>query len=138
MYAAQAWLQGKANDYDLLQYAPIKVTGPWGTTRDQLNKWPVTHSTASNQAIDTKGDPCHSTVYPDSPGSSEHRTSGFRSDHPGGANFVYADASVHFVGESISSAVPRNAAEFAQPNHGLGVYQSLSTIQGGEAIREAP
>ncbi|MEZ6071771.1 MAG: hypothetical protein R3C10_16280 [Pirellulales bacterium] len=26
----------------------------------------------------------------------------------------------------------------ASPNHGLGVYQALSTIQGGEAIREAP
>ncbi|MEZ6071770.1 MAG: DUF1559 domain-containing protein [Pirellulales bacterium] len=66
MYAAQAWLQGKANDYDLLQYSPIKVTGPWGTTRDRLNKWPVTQSTASNQTIDTKGDPCRGTIYPDS------------------------------------------------------------------------
>jgi prepilin-type N-terminal cleavage/methylation domain-containing protein/prepilin-type processing-associated H-X9-DG protein len=138
MYAAQAWLQGKPNDYDFLQYAPIKVTGTWGTTRDRLNKWPVTQSTASNRTIDTKGDPCHSTVYPDSISSSKHRTSGFRSDHPGGANFVYADGSVHFIAESIASAVPKNATDFAQPNHGLGVYQSLSTIQGGEVIREAP
>jgi prepilin-type N-terminal cleavage/methylation domain-containing protein/prepilin-type processing-associated H-X9-DG protein len=40
----------------------------------------------------------------------------FRSRHPGGANFVYADASVHYVIDSIA----------------LSVYRAMGTIQGGE------
>ena len=44
-------------------------------------------------------------------------TSGFRSRHPGGAQFAYADGSVHFVSDSI----------------GLSVCRTMATIQGGEA-----
>jgi prepilin-type N-terminal cleavage/methylation domain-containing protein len=40
----------------------------------------------------------------------------FRSFHTGGLNFAYADASVHFVVDSIA----------------LAVYRNLATIQGGE------
>jgi prepilin-type N-terminal cleavage/methylation domain-containing protein/prepilin-type processing-associated H-X9-DG protein len=43
---------------------------------------------------------------------------GFRSRHPGGGNFLYADASVHFVADSIA----------------LGTYRALGTIQGGEVV----
>ncbi len=42
----------------------------------------------------------------------------FRSRHPGGLNFALADASVHFVPDSID----------------LAVYRALATIQGGEAV----
>jgi prepilin-type N-terminal cleavage/methylation domain-containing protein/prepilin-type processing-associated H-X9-DG protein len=41
---------------------------------------------------------------------------GFRSRHTNGANFVYADGSVHFISDSIA----------------LGTYRAMGTIQGGE------
>ena len=47
-----------------------------------------------------------------------HWTTNFRSFHPGGANFVFCDGSVHFLSETIDMAV----------------YRGLSTIQGGEVV----
>lgn len=46
------------------------------------------------------------------------RVSNFRSDHRAGANFLFADGSVHFIGDSVS----RN------------VYRAMSTIQGAEVF----
>jgi prepilin-type processing-associated H-X9-DG protein len=40
----------------------------------------------------------------------------FRSRHPGGLQFAYADGSVHFVSDSIA----------------LQTYRALATIKGGE------
>ncbi len=45
----------------------------------------------------------------------------FRSRHPGGLNFAYADGSVHFISDAIS----------------LSAYRAMSTAAGGEAV-EAP
>jgi prepilin-type N-terminal cleavage/methylation domain-containing protein/prepilin-type processing-associated H-X9-DG protein len=45
----------------------------------------------------------------------------FRSMHPGGLHFVYADGSVHFVSDSIT----------------LSTYRAMATIQGGE-VASAP
>ena len=42
--------------------------------------------------------------------------------HPGGANFLLGDASVHFLNESIS----------------LEIYQSLGTCNGGEVETQLP
>jgi len=43
----------------------------------------------------------------------------FASEHPNGANFMFADGSVHFMQEKIS----------------IPVYEELGTIAGGEPIR---
>jgi prepilin-type N-terminal cleavage/methylation domain-containing protein/prepilin-type processing-associated H-X9-DG protein len=67
--------------------------------------------------------------------------------HPGGANFCFADGSVKFIKETISSwkLVPPNwqpvnvsfstaTATFTVGPPGMGVYQALSTRAGGEVI----
>ena len=48
----------------------------------------------------------------------QHRTSNFRSDHPGGGNFLFADGSVHYFSDDIN----------------MRVYRSLSTHQGAEPV----
>jgi prepilin-type N-terminal cleavage/methylation domain-containing protein/prepilin-type processing-associated H-X9-DG protein len=56
---------------------------------------------------------------------------GFRSRHPGGANFLMGDGSVRFIKESI------NLAGAPNPTTGLltlGVFRALSTRKGGEVI----
>jgi len=47
-----------------------------------------------------------------------YRMSLFRSNHPGGCNFAFADGSVHFLANGMS----------------LTTYQALSTRNGGEVI----
>lgn len=66
--------------------------------------------------------PCTPTVYgADSSGSNtsgRDRVSGFRSVHPGGCQFLYADGSAHFITQDIAAAT----------------YRALSTYDGGETV----
>jgi prepilin-type N-terminal cleavage/methylation domain-containing protein/prepilin-type processing-associated H-X9-DG protein len=63
---------------------------------------------------------------------------GFRSLHPGGANFAFGDGSVHFIKNSIDMGnlhtlnVPGGSN--LPPNASVGVYRALSTRKGGETI----
>lgn len=52
------------------------------------------------------------------PSSDWPNTWSFRSRHPGGLNFAYADGSVHFIDNAID----------------LSVYRAMATVAGGEAV----
>jgi prepilin-type processing-associated H-X9-DG protein len=56
---------------------------------------------------------------------------GFRSMHPGGANFLFGDGSVHFIKNSINTIGVVNTLN-NQLN--LGVFRQLATRAGGEVI----
>jgi len=55
---------------------------------------------------------------------------GFRSQHPGGVNFLFGDGSVHYIKQTIQVVGPVNAAGRLS----LGVYRQLATIAGGEVV----
>jgi prepilin-type N-terminal cleavage/methylation domain-containing protein/prepilin-type processing-associated H-X9-DG protein len=54
---------------------------------------------------------------------------GFRSWHPGGANFLFCDGSARFIKQTIDMGNPNYI-----PPISLGVYRQLSTRKGGEVI----
>jgi prepilin-type processing-associated H-X9-DG protein len=56
--------------------------------------------------------------WPGTYGPSHHMTGNVRSDHPGGANFLYADGSVHFLSDGIN----------------MLTYQRMSTMKGNESV----
>ena len=53
---------------------------------------------------------------------------GFRSQHPGGAHFLFGDGSVRFLKETIDMGSPKYA------DRNVGVYRKLSTKADGEVI----
>jgi prepilin-type N-terminal cleavage/methylation domain-containing protein/prepilin-type processing-associated H-X9-DG protein len=70
-------------------------------------------------------------LYFSSPDVRQAGQYGFRSLHPGGANFLFGDGSVRFLKQTISMGSPTwNANGINQS----GVYRQLSTRAGGEAI----
>ncbi len=89
------------------------AAGVFACTMEPLNKYPVTDTYIHTARL---ADPlCQSSAE-----GARHSTSNFRSDHPGGGNFLLADASVRFLNEGIDVAV----------------YRGLSTIQGEEVAVE--
>lgn len=103
------------------------VGAPFGCTLDRLNTRPVSHTVigvngAGVIAIATAMLSCKPSLDFDGSGpataaaSSNHATSGFRSDHPGGGNFLFGDGAVKFIQDGVD----------------LPTYRALSTIQGGE------
>jgi prepilin-type processing-associated H-X9-DG protein len=102
-------------------------------TLEPINKTPVTKGWA-NEAVITTLPGCNKSL-PSAPGTppearitcrvpaqcSTHVAPNFRSDHPGGCNFLFADGSVHFLNEDIN----------------MLTYQQLSTMMGGE-VAEIP
>ncbi len=62
----------------------------------------------------------------------------FRSLHPGGANFVFGDGSVHFIKNTINMGNLQNftvpGGSSPPPGAQIGIYRALSTRGGGEVI----
>jgi len=56
---------------------------------------------------------------------------GFRSQHPGGANFLFGDGSVRYLKETIDMGSP-NYGTIGNVNY--GVYRKISTRSAGEAV----
>jgi prepilin-type N-terminal cleavage/methylation domain-containing protein/prepilin-type processing-associated H-X9-DG protein len=96
-------------------------------TLEPLNKNPVTSAWVNAETLSTDG----SKSLPGALGTSNrtscvtfgsgcgrHVSPNFRSDHPGGGNFLFADGSVHFLGEDIE----------------MLTYQQLSTMAGDEIV----
>lgn len=112
--ANNAWAaQPNFRDFAL---AGLALTSAFGCTVDPLNKNPITQTVvwaAPGQARDLMT--CRSSQTSSGEDRAKHQTSGFRSDHRGGANFLYADGSTRFVESAID----------------MNVYRELSTINGG-------
>jgi prepilin-type N-terminal cleavage/methylation domain-containing protein/prepilin-type processing-associated H-X9-DG protein len=106
--ATNVWPIGAVGNSQF-EAAGLLTAGVWGCTIEPLNKWPVTDSWAD---IAGSAD-CRSSDQ-----GGLHSASNFRSDHPGGGQFLYADGSVHFVNDTIEMAI----------------YRGLSTIAGSESL----
>lgn len=112
-YARQWWI-GAGNANALQQITSLATAGHLACTLEPLNKWPVTQFLFDDTADSTI---CEGTLARG--GANPHRVPNFRSDHPGGGNFLYADGSVQFVTEDIE----------------MRAYRAASTIAGSETIR---
>jgi prepilin-type N-terminal cleavage/methylation domain-containing protein/prepilin-type processing-associated H-X9-DG protein len=130
--AQMAWIIGEPS------FSPLdgfKVVGAicMNCTLEPINKNPVTMSFASVQNLGlpnrsligapgtpTTGVTCRTNGSGAPIGSScgAHVSGNFRSDHPGGANFLFADGSVHFLSDDID----------------MLTYQRLSTEAGNEVV----
>ncbi len=113
--------------WDMVANLSLFEAGSYGCTIEPINKNPVTQTIAPNAESSCTGG-CYDKLsmlpqpgirYTTSPTSgADGVTSNFRSDHPGGANFLFGDGSVHFLNEDIE----------------MLTYQKLSTIKGEEVV----
>jgi prepilin-type processing-associated H-X9-DG protein len=116
----QAWIASEPSFTDLITLADFHLGSVMACTLEAMNKSPVTSAYAEVGALTV----CNKSA-PSAPGTrgmttngGSHRTPNFRSDHPGGCHFLFADGSVHFLSETID----------------MLTYQNLSTMQGGEIV----
>lgn len=127
MPVLQAWFQ--LPSFLGLSNQGIVVGSPFACTIEPMNKNPVTHTAIGTDQLNINGIitllDCRPTVDWSGQGRLVARdpdaTSNFHSDHSGGANFLMADGSVHFISDNVD----------ARP------YRALSTISGSETF-ESP
>ena len=117
--AYQSWAASEPiEDYALHIEPSIVVATIAACTLEPLNKSPVTAGVYVTELKTdcTKSMPAAAGIRGAEVVGGTHMTPNFRSDHPGGGNFLFADGSVHFVREEID----------------MLVYQQLSTMAGSE------
>ncbi len=106
------WIIGHVNSNSLGW--GLLMTSNYACTAEPMNKFPVTETQVS--LPESLGPGCRTGAG--ITGGVLSTTSNFRSDHPGGCNFVYADGSVHFLSDNID----------------MVNYRALSTSQGEEVV----
>jgi len=130
--AWSAWIVGQVSWETTAGSFNLHEAGSYACTLEPINKNPVTQNITENtQDIDTgsfatkltlrPADGINLTGMPVTYGSTANCASNFRSDHPGGANFLFADGSVHFINEDID----------------MLTYQKLSTMKAND-VTEVP
>lgn len=112
-YANQVWVSGEPSNTG---YLSVGLVAPsiYGCTLQAMNEKPVMHTMASVTGTNLRD--CRDSLNLNGSGAGPHRTSGFRSDHPGGSHFLFADGSVSFITENIDMAS----------------YRALSTFKGND------
>jgi prepilin-type processing-associated H-X9-DG protein len=118
--AWQAWVAAQPSYKWLNQAIQLHVSNIMACTLEPMNKWPPTQAQYDDGAptVCVKSQPGAPGTRGFNIGSGPHVASNFRSDHASGANFLFADGSVHFLREDID----------------LLLYQQLSTIAGNEIV----
>ena len=120
--AVQTWIASQPGDTKLGLTLHLYVTSTLSCTIEPMNKVPVTSAVVNlgnllNCSHSIPMDPGITDLQsPPPPSTVGHQTPNYRSDHPGGGNFLFADGSVHFLTDSIS----------------MLTYQQLSTFAGDE------
>lgn len=124
----QAWHM--PTNFTPLDQEGLLLGSTFGCTLEKLNKNPVTHTIVPVDISDATSIiqsliDCRPSIPLGADPNTDfgtprngHRTSNFRSDHSGGANFLNADGSVQWVNETIE----RDA------------YRARSSIQGAEVV----
>lgn len=116
----QPWIASEPSFTTLITYGDFHLGNVMGCTLEAMNKSPVTSAYAElgSLQICSKSAPSAPGTKGTTTNGGSHRTPNFRSDHPGGCHFLFADGSVHFLTETID----------------MLTYQNLSTVQGGEIV----
>jgi prepilin-type N-terminal cleavage/methylation domain-containing protein len=119
----QAWCAAQPPYTSLNAVANLYVGNVLCCTLEPINKWPPSQALHDdgNATGCAKSQPGAPGTMGSNMGGGTHMAPNFRSDHATGANFLYADTSVHFLQETID----------------LLLYQKMSTMAGGE-IAEPP
>jgi prepilin-type N-terminal cleavage/methylation domain-containing protein len=112
------WADAQPGETDAL---PDQIkSSQFASTEEALNKNPVTDSFYDWQ-VGTNNSPGNGDLQGRDCGQSNvHTASNFRSDHPGGGQFLLGDGSVRFVSDEILQLS----------------YKALSTISGSETVND--
>jgi len=111
------WIAGQPNSSKYWGGGNFVVTSLFAGTVEPMNKNPVTDSYIEDSQLYSKNP---AVACADSFHGGKHSVSNYRSNHPGGCNFLMADGSATFLTDSID----------------LALYQAKSTIAGGEVVSE--